>query len=352
MLRAIRFQIAKDTSPERTKFIADYLAARKMVRFLLAVIQWPPFINLEAVGILILGMSRCVGIKDSQKLKALWWTKNEERYLKSYLRDVSVDYIRYQSSFGNVLRSLKHLPLRKLWQSYRVAKRLARRHSFVVAARAVETVVFFQYVKAINRENGFHFFSSTQSHPYFSALNELSRTKQIRLCFLAHSPWVLEALPIYCDLGVFWGPAGARQFTQCGSRFGAVTHFYPQSETKSDLIGSKNIALISLSKNPDWNSLRSLLLEIQEAFPTCRVLVRQHPNSLFDLPRDIQNYVSVGNLREELLRCKFMVAGNSTVHLEALFYGVPTFWAPELDGEQTFHDSYSPNVMAVNFARK
>ncbi len=354
MLRAIRFQIAKDTSSERTKFIASFLAERRALRFLLAAIRWFPIPGLEASLLLLLGMSRCIALAGSHRGKAIWWTKNEARYLQSYLAEISIEYIRYQFGLANIFRCLKILPAKKVFKIFRIAKRLRRRHSFVVAQRAVETMIFYQYVKLLLVEDQhLCFYSSTQSHPYFSALNELSRTGRVKLCFLAHSPWVLDALPIFCDLGIFWGPAGAKQFVDCGSRFQDVVFFYPVTGAKFENSPNprNSSALISLSKNPDWPAVRRLIKDAQAIFPQGNIHVRRHPNSVFSVPSDLYAYVSQRPLLEELANCQFMIAGNSTVHLEALYSGVPSFWAPELDGEQTSPLEFFDQIPIQRFDR-
>jgi hypothetical protein len=68
------------------------------------------------------------------------------------------------------------------------------------------------------------------------------------------------------------------------------------------------------------------------------VIIRPHPLNLWrGLPETVRKYrgdgvsLSRATLETDLTHCFLMVAGNSSVHLEALIAGVPSIHSPGLD---------------------
>ncbi len=347
MLRAIHFQIEKDKSAERLAFLDQYFRERRWRQWILLVLDSPGLVYFKVIASFTYALLRLPDLTETHTGIALWWSKNEKISLEKTLSPKTAEF----RSIGLDLRSLWRFRIfsdwSRAWQNLRIAIKICRKESFPIAARALETMIFYQYFSSkveratsSNRLNSkvcgsssHSYYVSTQSQPHFSALNELSKRNRIKLCFVSHSPWVLGPLPIFCDAGIFWGRAGSEQFIKIGSKIKNVLYYYPENKTLPNVGKNKDIILLALSKNPNLLELDRLMAELQVKFPNTRIRIRSHPNSPFPLPRKFRKISSNCSLSEDLSSSIFMIAGNSTVHLECLLFRVPTFFHTALDGE-------------------
>lgn len=347
MLRAIHFQMEKDKSAERLAFLDQYFHERRWRRWVLFALDFPGLIYVKAIACLTYALLRLPDLTGAHGGIALWWSKNEKIGLEKTLSPQNAQFRPITFNLRSLSRFGVFSDWNRVWQNLRIAIKICRAESFPIAARAVETMIFYQYFSSkadeVHTSNGLDsekngsgdhsYFLSTQSQPHFSALNELSKRNRIKLCFVSHSPWVLGPLPIFCDAGVFWGRAGSDQFLKIGSKIKNIFFYYPEKKSQPIDEKKKDTILLALSKNPNLIELDRLIAELQKKFPNLRLRIRSHPNSPFSLPLKFQKLSSSSSLTEDLSSSVFMIAGNSTVHLEALLFRVPTFYLQNLDME-------------------
>lgn len=335
MLRAIRFQIQKDKSAERVAFLNQYFQHSMWRRWVLLTLDHPKFFLLKVLGCVTYGLFRLPNLSTKSKGLAIWWSKNEKVHLAKMISAENADFRPIAFELRAVCRWLQFDDWGRILQNIRILWRLCKKESFPIAARATETIFLYQFFESWRKRCGTTpvYYLSTQSQPHFSALNELSRNCRVKLCFVSHSPWVLGPLPIFCDTGIFWGKSGSDQFLKVGSKINNLIYFYPERTIRKASTDNKQHILIALSKNPNFSRLAQLLDELRFRFPDTPLRIRCHPNSPFEVPLDISSNKSIFSLAEDLTSAKFMIAGNSTVHLEAFLFDVPSFWDPNLDIE-------------------
>jgi hypothetical protein len=342
MIHPIKYQIAKDTNPERLAMISSLREERFFLRAALNILDNPRFIGLKMFASFVYAFLRIPNLSNHRKKKvlAIAWSENEEKIIEEFFRDIGF------SDFGMISLKYGIPPIfwfcrcvfqKKIIKVLSIIKKMNRKYSFPISARVVEVLLLYFYFSSHSGmgKNQRVFLSTTQSHPHFSVLSSLAKKKKVKLIFLAHSPCVAGPLPIFSNLGVFWGFEGAKQFERIGSMLLAKQYYFPPKRypiIDKERVVSKNSILISLSKNPNWLDVTELIHKLQRHFPKHNLKIRAHPNSLSKFPIGLKIFLTGGkSLAVDLLDADFMIAGNSTVHLEAFLHGIPSYLATTID---------------------
>jgi hypothetical protein len=342
MLYSIKYQIAKDTSLERAAMISSLMAERSMLRWAIKLLDSPVFLWLKIFATFLYASWRVPKLNNSREksISAIVWSKNELKHIEEFSREIAfseLDFISIGRGAPPFLWLLSNLFHKKTLKTISVLKKVNKKYSFPISARAAEVILLYCYFSHdfFQNRRSRVFLSTTQSHPHFSALSGLKRVKRTKLIFLAHSPCVADPMPISVDLGIFWGLEGADQFERIGSKIPAREYYFPSSKSqiahRKKTVTHKSI-LISLSKNPNWLEVKNLIQKLNIHYPDYNHSIRAHPNSLGKMPSNLNQLLTVGNsLAEDLADKNFMIAGSSTVHLEAYLHGVPSFLSEEID---------------------
>ncbi len=339
LYKYIKIQIAKDNTRDRKNYIKSYLA-KNYVSYV-----FYHFINLTRVGKSIANLSWCAtrfapNIPVNSARNGVFLNTNEQSALLQLKEDFDFKSLLLISlaSFKSRINSIKTLfsivskiPLLKIWS---LSKLLSKRYPFYISARCLEIISLYLYFKFIR--NDLHqkwFFISTESNPHSLALMALAEEHILHVVFVTHSPFIDNASPIFVDIGIFWNSYTKNQIVQRG---GKVNSFY--IHRRDSLINTqkkKDSILISLSKNPDWSGVLTIVKQIKDSPVLGKYLikVRLHPSDIIPPKPDGSDFRLSRNksLQEDLASSVLMIAGNSTVHLESLKAKVPSFYTSKVD---------------------
>jgi hypothetical protein len=169
----------------------------------------------------------------------------------------------------------------------------------------------------------------------------LTRVYSIPLVFVPHAPAVSNPARIKAALAIFYGKRSEAEFLAAGSTFSRTLHYGWMEKSAPRVAGHGGAICISLSKDVSLPFLKESLDMISSNMGV-PVIVRMHPNS-FVSARKVSNILPPGvelstenSLAHDFDRISLHIAGNSTIHLESLGRGIPTYYLVGLDGTGAF----------------
>ena len=232
--------------------------------------------------------------------------------------------------------------VRQLRRLARLVPLVEQRYDLVQSLRAIELVCHYARLGQILDEGSYKVaVMSTYSNPWGIALNVAARRRKLPVALVMHGMplWPLPRLDY--DLAIVNNLAAAETLQRAGCRLGRViiksgqARYRPMTTT----LGHELTVGVLLSKDPSpavviaW--IRALLANPRVS----RVLVRKHPANLWaDLPAALAALASdrvevstKASSFDDIRTCDLVVAGNSSVHLDALTTGVPSIYVRSLD---------------------
>ena len=230
------------------------------------------------------------------------------------------------------------------WRStYRLARRLHRRHEFFKVLRAIDLVAYYARYLDIFRRSHFRLaVMSSHSNPHGIAFNIAARRCGVPVVLVTHGMPVRPVAPLAYDLAVVHCEAARRTYAEEGCRMARVLvhgrrqHHAPMP---AEPLPERLAVGVFLCKDVNEGRLRDLVGRLLEDPRVSRVLVRPHPKNLW---RGLRDWVATsreprlalspcGTVFQDIAASDVVLAGNSSVLAEALTAGRPAAYVTGLD---------------------
>jgi hypothetical protein len=234
--------------------------------------------------------------------------------------------------------------------TYRLARRLHRRREFFKVLRAIELVGYYARYLDIFRRGRFRLaLMSSHSNPHGIAFNLAARRAGVPVVLVTHGMPVRPVARLAFDLSVVHCEAARQTYVEEGCRLGRVLvhgrreHYAPMPEAVP--AGRMSVGIF-LCKDVNEGRLRALAERLLGDPRVSRVRVRPHPKNLW---LGLDEWVASrgeprlsrspgGPVFEDLAGTDVVLAGNSSVLVEAVTAGRPAAYVPGLDhGSHDLH---------------
>jgi hypothetical protein len=327
------------------------LSQRGSLRFIAAVLRRARATPVADAIMLVNGMRCFVGVHPANAschAVAVAHRPNERRAIEELKRlDAGQRWGSFEFSWhlGSVVAAIPDL-LRtapRWWQIARISRILNRRHDAFHASRVVELLFYYQrYCQLFARQDVRMAAMSSHSNPHGIALNVAARKFGIPVVLITHGMPITPIARLDYDLAIMECDASADVYRQAGC---AMRHVVVKSR-KRDFVrmsppacpGGLTIGIF-LSKDPAPDCFVSYVRRLLDDARVDRILVRPHPvnlwrglrHTLTSLADDRLALADAGSVFDDVRRCDVVLAGNSTVHVDALLAGKPSCYVRGLD---------------------
>lgn len=324
LLYGLQTQLAADGA-ETTQQIARFLLEqRRGLRLLDRALRYDSFAKAFAVGNAARCALRMTERGPSGGVLAFSYRANERRATDEVhaMLDMPWCDIELAASLGFELEP------RRL---ARIAGMLARRYEPFRMLRAVEMLAFHARLSSMLERYRVAVMSS-YSNPWGIALNVAARRRGMPIVLVMHGmpQWPVPRLDY--DLAIVNNRAAHETLVRAGCRIDRVivksglAHYRPiKSLPAIPTVG------VLLSKDPDPARVRAVIDELAPR----PVIVRKHPANLWDgvdaLASDRVSISTLPSSLDDVRRCDVVIAGNSSVHVDAVTAGVPSVYVRDLD---------------------
>jgi hypothetical protein len=229
-------------------------------------------------------------------------------------------------------------------QITRISRLVSRRHEAFRAYRVVELLFYYQrYVRLFATHTFQMAVISSHSNPHGIALNLAARRFGVPAVLITHGMPISPIARLDYDLAIMECEASADIYRRAGCRLGRVVVKSRKSDyVPMDMCQSPHGPLtigVFLSKDPAEDQFVSLVRALLSYKEVKRILVRPHPVNLWPglagclaCMKDERLHLSTGGpIPDDVRECDFVMAGNSTVHVEAVVAGKPACYVRGLD---------------------
>jgi hypothetical protein len=226
----------------------------------------------------------------------------------------------------------------------RISRIVNRRHGAFRAYRVVELLFYYQRYVQLFASHAFQMaVISSHSNPHGIALNLAARRFGVPVVLITHGMPISPIARLDYDLAIMECDASVDVYRRAGCRLGQVLvksrqrDYVPMANDRST--DDRLTIGIFLSKDPVEHRFVSLVHALLADGSVSRVLVRRHPVSLWPgVARCIASFGDArvclresGSLAEDVRECHFVMAANSTVHVDAVVAGTPSCYVRDLD---------------------
>jgi hypothetical protein len=274
---------------------------------------------------------------------------NEQRAIGELMRlapEQAWSGLVFDSHVGSVVHALPDLARTiPQWRRIaRISRLVSRRHDAFRAYRVVELLFYYQrYVRLFTRYRFQIAVMSSHSNPHGIALNLAARRFGVPIVLITHGMPVSPIARLDYDLAIMECEASADVYRRAGCRLGRVVvksrkRDYVPMATRLSPPGPLTVGIF-LSKDPVEDRLVSFVLALLGDTRVKRILVRPHPVNLW--PGLAGRLMAIGDGRvclsaggsifADVHECDLVVAGNSTVHVEAVVAGKASCYLRGLD---------------------
>ena len=231
--------------------------------------------------------------------------------------------------------------LRRSWPFLR---RLARRHSFMPAARIASALAcYIRFSRAFAERSGLQAAVVASNYsPDALGLAAAAHRHGRRVVYVNHAPVPANGAlvpPVLADLAVFYGDTIRRTYerhSRCTAQVALIGQ--PGAARPMAWQESPRTVGIFLTALTRAEAVEKLVDAIAASRPDLRILIRNHPvallkSSFADLSARHRNLtVTIGNpLDEEIAACDLVFCGNSGVAMNVLRGGRPVAYLAALD---------------------
>jgi hypothetical protein len=247
------------------------------------------------------------------------------------------------NSFFNALPDLART-ISKWRRIARISRLVSRRYGAFRAYRVVELLFYYLRYIQLFANNMFQLaVISSHSNPHGIALNLAARRFGVPVLLITHGMPITPIARLDYDLAIMECEASADVYRLAGCRLGQVVvksrkrDYVPMANPRSPY--AQLTIGIFLSKDPAEDQFGFLVRALLGDTRVNSVLVRPHPVNLW--PGLARCLASVGDNRvrlsaggssiDDARQCDFVIAGNSTVHVEAVVTGKPSCYVRGLD---------------------
>lgn len=277
---------------------------------------------------------------------ALYEYKNERRqidFLEANYGTQIFDILK--SSFTYLFSNIRGLRFLFAIRFIRFALKLTKKYDFLVCCRVMST--FFYYIKFKEVFKKYHYkgvLVSSDRNPYAMGLVYAAKTFDIKTFYITHGH-LPEKPPLLCfDSSFLDGPALMNVYKRSGDIRGQVTFKGCEGEYRPlELMGiNKASPVIGIFQSllSDPITFIELIKDVEKYFSPSIIIVRLHPNEIIRNKQIISQlekipFVDISMANQlatyDLKKCDFIIAGNSSVHLTSLTYGVPSIYIKGID---------------------
>ncbi|MFC1666681.1 hypothetical protein ACFL0P_02250 [Candidatus Omnitrophota bacterium] len=252
-------------------------------------------------------------------------------------------------SFSSIRPLVGRFLSKRIMHDFRILGVILKRYDLFIALRAIQYLAYYdRFNFQIDKKSTDMIIVFTDGNPHGRALMQLAHSKNIKMCFVSHGEPNEPVLPIYCDLIYLLGERSSFRYKKVKSRFKKVLYHGHKDAFKKirEIEFKTNLRIgIFLSKSTILDNVIKLTYLLNKAFRCEAILIRRHPN--MDLSKREEktllknSKVQISNGRSidrDIEKSDFILAGDSTVHVDALLRGCPSFYYRDL--EEDFFDRY------------
>jgi hypothetical protein len=223
-----------------------------------------------------------------------------------------------------------------------LARRLSRRYGVFRALRVVELIAYYRRYSQLFASRRFELaVMSSHSNPHGIALNLAARRFGVPVVLITHGMPIRPIARLDYSLAIVECEASRRIYDDAGCRMGCTViksrrrDYAPLRLTPVDAMTIG----VFLSKDPAEEQVMAAVRALLADERVRTVLVRPHPVNLWSrLPACMASLEDprvtmqpAGSLEDGLRHCDVVLAGNSTVHLDALIAGRPSCYVRGFD---------------------
>ncbi|HEX8189390.1 MAG TPA: hypothetical protein VF586_13625 [Pyrinomonadaceae bacterium] len=241
------------------------------------------------------------------------------------------------------LRALAGLRPASVRRAFRLARRLHRRHEFFKVLRVLELIGYYARYLSLFRAGRFRLaVMSSHSNPHGIAFNLAAHRCGVPVVLVTHGMPVRPVAPLSYDLALVHCEAARRTYEEEGCRMARVLvhgrrqHHAPMTPGP---LPERLAVGVFLCKDVNEGRLRDLAERLLADPRVSRVLVRPHPKNLW---RGLDEWVATrgeprlslsprGPAFEDIMSSDVVLAGNSSVLVEAVTAGRPAAYVPGID---------------------
>ena len=326
-----------------------------------------------ATAIIVLNALRCylgVSLSGDGDSVTVARRPNERRAVAHFTR-MAAGYRFADLAIGWKLRSIwDGLTVRTPWllrdcrRTRRLTRAWCRRYGVFRTLRALELIAYYTRYLELLRSSSFRVaVMSTHSNPHGIALNLAARRLGIPIALITHGMPIRPIARLHYDLAIHECAASRRIYEEAGCRMGVTVIKSRRDQHAPMQLPAPGVPItvgLFLSKDPVDAQVMQCLRALTVDSRVTRIIVRPHPMNLW---RDMHARIaSLGDARirvvantclaGDLARCDVVVAGNSTVLLDAVVAGVPACYVSGLDhGPYDVQDFVKDGLIAEWSAR-
>jgi hypothetical protein len=344
LFRAIKIIIYKDSNYFRS-ITFDYIKTLdKKIAFIEKIYSILPFVTLRSLLVFVYGLKSLIDWKNPEtEYFAVYSYENERRQFDWLAREIHLPI--ELLCIGNIHLSEIPYLLRTLgsWlRIYRIILNVVKRYNFLVSCRISSTI--FHYIKfkdLYSRNKCRGCFVASDSNPYALAATLSLENHKGKSIYINHGH--LPEMPprLIFDLNIIDGPALEDVFTRSKGIAGKVVYKGVEGEKHNLRIKHKEKYRVGifLSLLTDWSTVDRVIDSLKLNNKIGSIKVRLHPNKLLWDHRAIQSIkqknVEISDAHNaayaDMDDLDIIIAGNSSVHLTSLKYGIPSIHLGGLD---------------------
>lgn len=346
--RGFYFQIEKDSSNSVYYLFLIYIKKNKLVFLLYRLLEQfkNGFLGI-IVGFAFYLISYLL-IRFSRNRKCVSMLKlNTE--MKSY-KDIfakncdKINLIHHSllGLFFSIKPLIHQFSLKKVITDFSILGKILKRYDLFIALRAIQYLAYYdRFDFELHKGNTNIVIVFTDANPHGRALMQSALKKNIKLCFISHGEPDETMPPICCDIAYLFGERSLLRYRKNRSHIGKVLYYGHKDIFKKirEVDFRKNVQIgIFLSKSTNLDEVVKLIFLLKKTFKNCTILIRKHPN--MDLTRREEKMllrsfavqISDGkSLDRDIEKCDFVLAGETTVHLDVLLRGRPSLYYRNLE---------------------
>jgi len=333
--------------------IADYvLSQHRSLRLLSELIEWTRSTPIPGVIALVGWLRSFLAVRPGDRCNGAAWIARlgNERWaiekLPVLVPELGWTELEFNSlpdvvGLSVLVRSLhKYAPV---WRVFRIARQLHQRHEFFKALRVVELIGYYsRYLNIFQRGCFSVAVMSSHSNPHGIAFNLAARKCGVPTVLITHGMPVRPVARLSFDLAVVHCEAARQTYLEEGCRLDRVLIHGRRQHHVAMAAGRLPEHLtvgIFLCKDVNEEGLRALVDRIFGDPRVSRILIRPHPKNLWTgldkwiaSQQNLQVHLSrSGSLFRDLQNSDIVLAGNSSVLIEAVVAGRPSGYVPGLD---------------------
>lgn len=234
--------------------------------------------------------------------------------------------------------------VRSLVRAWPFLRTLARRYSFMPAARIASALAFYIRYNALfaDRPDLSAAVVASNYSPEAVGMAAAAHGAGRKVIYANHASVAANGPvvpPVHADLALFYGEETADIYRRRSACTADVALIGQPGKTQ-EMEFRERLARVGifLTAGTRIDTLSALIRDIRESHPTIEILVRDHPVAL--LRNDLSTFVledprvklTIGNpLSDEIAACDLVICGNSGVALNAVSGGRPVAYLADMD---------------------